>query len=230
MIKRFLNSIARLLHIKRRFFITSADGESVAVHISYAITVCNEAESLRRLLDCIIPYCRQGDEIIVQADSEHITEEVQQVIQNYQSKLTTFSEHALNYDFSQAKNHLNVLCHGDWIFQLDADECPQAWLMKHLQAILYVNKDAELVKIPRINQFVNEDGKLIESHVSWPDYQGRLYRNIPQRICWHRPLHEKIQGYKAYIYLPKEDCYAIRHIKEKKQDKAKWQSWKEHYA
>ena len=80
-----------------------------------------------------------------------------------------------------------------------------------------------------INVFVNKDGNIIDSHVAWPDYQGRIYRNLPNRICWQFPLHEKVHGHKAYVYLPKDDQYAIRHLKEKEQDKEKWQNWKKHY-
>ena len=101
--------------------------------------------------------------------------------------------------------------------------------MSHLKSILCANTDCELIKLPRLNMFVREGEDVEESHVAWPDYQGRLYRNIPQRIQWHRPLHEKIQGYKAYTYLPKDDRYAILHIKDKEQDRQKWQTWKEHY-
>lgn len=198
--------------------------------VSYAVTVCNEADALRCLLEFLKPYCRQEDEIIVQADRKNVTEEVKQVVKTYADIITRYTEYDLNFDFAQAKNHLNEQCRGEWIFQLDADECPQVWLMEHLQTILHANNGVELYKIPRINLFVNSDGTQDEKRVAWPDYQGRLYRNIPQRIRWNRPLHEKIHGHKAYVYLPKEDCYAIRHLKAREQDKEKWQQWKEHYA
>ncbi len=229
MIKPFLNRIARLLHIKRCVFVEGSEGKESPATISFAISVCDEAEPLRRLLDILTSYCRPGDEIVIQADSSKVTKEVQEVIQAYRPMVSAYAEHPLNFDFAQAKNHLNTLCHGDWIFQLDADECPSSFVMDHLRTILDSNAEVELIKLPRINVFVNETDEVEESHVAWPDYQGRLYRNIPQRILWHRPLHEKIQGYKAYTYLPKDDRYAILHSKNKEQDKQKWQNWKEHY-
>ena len=101
--------------------------------------------------------------------------------------------------------------------------------MERLRAIIAANEAVELYKIPRLNLFTTGD-KIEEGHVAWPDYQGRLYRNIPERIQWQRPLHEKIRGHKAYVYMPKEERYAIRHLKVREQDNAKWQVWKEHYA
>lgn len=228
MIKHLINTLAGWLHIRRRMFIAPQEGEEQAVRISYAVTVCNEAEQLQSLLEFLQPYLQEGDEIVVQADQANVTEAVREVMKAFPE--VRYIEHELRFDFAQAKNHLNEQCRGEWIFQLDADECPQVWLMDHLRAILRANSTAELVKIPRINLFINGQGTITEHHVAWPDYQGRLYRNEPQRICWRRPLHEKIRGHKAYIYLPKEDPYAIRHLKAKEQDLEKWQSWKEHYA
>lgn len=228
MIESFLNRIARLLHIKRHAFVDAAEKETTDT-ISFAISACDEADQLRRLLEFLSPYCRPGDEIVVQTDSRKVSKEMQEVIASYQSIITTHATFAFDHDFAQLKNHLNTLCHGDWIFQLDADECPSFYLMEHLRVILDANADTELIKLPRINVFVNEANEVEESHVAWPDYQGRLYRNIPQRLQWHRPIHEKIQGHKAYTYLPKDDRYAIQHIKDKAQDLQKWQTWKELY-
>ena len=229
MIKQIINIVCGWLGIKRRMFIAPAADCPTHRTISYAITVCNEADALRHLLDFLIPYRQEGDEIVVQADRKNVTQAVQQVVKDYKKVISTYSEYELNFDFAQAKNHLNELCHGEWIFQLDADECPQVFLMQHLQAIVCANSGVELYKLPRINLFSDNQGKIAEDHVAWPDYQGRIYKNEPQRICWHRPLHEKIRGHKAYVYLPKEDTYAIRHLKVRDQDNAKWQQWKEHY-
>ena len=229
MIKQFINHIAQWIGIKRRMFIDRKETTKKSVSISYAITVCNEAEPLKRLLDFLQPYLQEGDEIVVQADMKNVTQEVKEVVQTYTSVISRYVEHDLNFDFAQAKNHLNEQCQGEWIFQLDADECPQEWLMERLRAIITANEAVELYKIPRLNLFTTGD-KIEEGHVAWPDYQGRLYRNIPERIHWQRPLHEKIRGHKAYLYLPKEERYAIRHLKVREQDNAKWQVWKEHYA
>ena len=228
MIKNLINTLAKWMHLKRRVFIPHKVGQEKPIRISFAITVCNEAKQLRELLDFLQPFCMEGDEIVIQADKVNVTESVKKVISAYPN--IHYTEYYFQFDFAKAKNHLNEQCHGDWIFQLDADECPKPCLMKHLRAILQVNHDVELIKIPRINIFVNIDGAVIDSHVAWPDYQGRLYRNEPKRIYWQFPLHEKIHGYKAYVYLPKDDKYAICHQKEKEQDQKKWITWKQHYT
>jgi hypothetical protein len=230
MIKRIINTIAGCLGIKRRMFIAPAADKPVPASISYAITVCNEAEALCTLLDFLQPYLQPGDEIIVQADRKNVTAEVQQVVQDHTHLIRRYVEHDLDYDFARAKNHLNTQCCGEWIFQLDADECPQTSLLQALPAILQANPGVELYKMPRMNSFVDGQGRTEKEYVAWPDYQGRLYRNDPQRIRWHRPIHEKIRGHKAYVYLPKEEKYAIRHRKVTEQDKAKWQNWRQHYT
>lgn len=229
MIKQIIHIVFSGLGIKRRMFIAPEADSPTHSTISYAITVCNEADSLRHLLDFLTTYLQEGDEIVVQADKKNVTEAVRGVVKEYGKIISTYSEYELNFDFAQAKNHLNEQCHGEWIFQLDADECPQVFLMENLQSLIYANKGVELYKLPRINLFSDQKGEIKENHVAWPDYQGRIYKNVPQRIRWHRPLHEKICGHKAYVYLPKEDSYAILHLKVKDQDNAKWQQWKEHY-
>lgn len=229
MIKHLVNQIAQWIGIKRRIFIYPTKTEEQAVSISFAITVCNEAEPLKRLVEFLQPYLQEGDEIVVQADRKNVTKEVKAVVQTYNTVISRYVEHELNFDFAQAKNHLNEQCRGEWIFQLDADECPQPWLMEQLRALIAANEGVELYKVPRMNLFISK-GKAEDERVAWPDFQGRIYRNIPERIQWHRPLHEKISGHKAYVYLPKEERFAIRHLKEREQDNAKWRSWKEHFA
>lgn len=49
--------------------------------------------------------------------------------------------------------------------------------------------------------------------VNLPDFQGRIYKNIPDRIKWDRALHEKIVGHDKYAFLPAEEEYAIYHDK-----------------
>ncbi len=198
------------------------------IHISYAITVCNEAKDLDRLLTYLQDYVQAGDEIVVQADQNNVTEEVKSVIAAHRQHITTYAEHPLNFDFAQAKNHLNSLCKGDYIFQLDADEIPQQWLMEHLTEIIAQKPWVGLFKLPRINLLQDADGHADE-RVAWPDYQGRIYKNTP-RISWRRPLHERIHGHWFYWHLPKEDQYAILHFKMKQQDAAKWAEWKQHYS
>jgi len=203
--------------------------------ISYAITVCNEAGQLDLLLGYLQPYLRDGDEIVVQADRNNVTEEVREVVSKYRENISTYNEWALNMDFAQAKNHLNSLCKCEYIFQLDADELPQQWLLEHIRDILASHKLIELFKLPRINYLLDDRtyrealrqrGQISAERVAWPDYQGRIYKNRPNRIRWHRAIHERIRGHLLYWHLPKDDKYAILHIKRKEQDAVKWDEWR----
>ena len=203
--------------------------------ISYAITVCNEAEQLDLLLDYLQPYLEEGDEIVVQADKANVTTEVRQVVSKHKAAITKYEEWPLNLDFSQAKNHLNSLCKGAYIFQLDADELPQQWLAENIHAIIDHLPLIELFKFPRVNFLLDDEtfkkalqrkGDIDAERVSWPDYQGRLYKNRPGRIRWHRTLHERIRGHLLFWHLPKDERYALLHIKRKEQDKEKWNMWR----
>ncbi|MBP5476500.1 MAG: glycosyltransferase [Paludibacteraceae bacterium] len=203
--------------------------------ISYAVTVCNEAAQLDLLLGFLRPYLGEGDEIVVQADRDNVTEEVRTVAAKHNETITRYEEWALNLDFAQAKNHLNGLCKGEYIFQLDADELPHPWLMEHLREIIGRYPLIELFKFPRINYLLDDatyqsalsqNGQIEAKRVAWPDYQGRLYKNRPGRIRWHRTIHERIRGHLLYWHLPKEDKYALIHIKRKQQDAAKWDEWR----
>ena len=60
--------------------------------ISYAITVCNEAEQLDLLLDYLQPYLEEGDEIVVQADKTNVTAEVRQVVCKHKAAIAKYEE------------------------------------------------------------------------------------------------------------------------------------------
>ena len=203
--------------------------------ISYAITVCNEAEQLDLLLGYLRPFLDKGDEIVVQADKKNVTAEVRQVVRKHGSTIAKYEEWPLNMDFAQAKNHLNCLCKGDYIFQLDADELPQQWLAENIHVIIDRLPLIELFKFPRVNYLLDDKtyikalqrkGDIEAQRVAWPDYQGRLYKNRPSRIRWHRSIHERIRGHWLFWHLPKDERYAIIHIKSKEQDKKKWEGWR----
>ena len=184
--------------------------------ISYAITVCNELEEIQRLIPYLIKHKSEEDEIVVLWDSKGSKEVLEYLTSN---KILTVADVFKN-DFAEWKNKLNELCKGDFIFQLDADECPHQFLMENVKAIVEAN-DAEAYWIPRVNTVegiteehltkwnwkVNEKG-----WIQWPDVQMRLYKNSPD-IEWKGKVHEKIEGYKEYGTLPSEEEFAIYHPK-----------------
>jgi glycosyltransferase involved in cell wall biosynthesis len=201
------------------------------VTISYAITACNEAVELERLLDQLNEHIRPEDEIIVQLDTT-ATDEVKQVTEKYNVG-TEYSYHRiifpLNRNFAAFKNNLKEHCVKDYIFQIDADEYLSKNILEDLPAILEVNPEIEMYSLPRINTII---GELTQEHISkwgwhvskdgwinYPDYQNRILKNDPN-IKWINKVHEKIVGYKLTAELPYNSGYDLLHPKTiEKQEK-----------
>jgi len=127
----------------------------------------------------------------------------------------------INKNFAAYKNNLNKNCDGNWIFQIDADEIPNAYLLEALPFILETNPDVEAYWVPRVNTVagitdehvakwgwrVTEDG-----WVNFPDWQMRIYQNI-DTIYWVKPVHEQLKGYTKFANLPPEEKFALYHPK-----------------
>tara|TARA_B100001094_G_C18043247_1_gene726081 strand:+ start:50 stop:673 length:624 start_codon:yes stop_codon:yes gene_type:complete len=187
--------------------------------ISYAVTVCNESEELKRLLSFLFKHKRECDEVVVQADKNKVTKKVKDVVSSFSN--TTFIEHPFTGSFSEFKNHLTKQCAHDYIFQIDADEIPSIETVENLHKILEANVDSDLFLVPRINTVegltkehvdkwkwnVDDNGR-----VNWPDYQYRIYKNRFY-IKWVNDVHEVIDGAQVGIRLPAEDKFALTHEK-----------------
>ena len=195
--------------------------------ISYAIPVCNEHEELKRLLDFLIKNVDQEDEIVIQCDQGNTTPEVYEVLSLFQAPNEyidplTIIEFPLNGHFSNFKNNLKENCSGDWIFQIDADEYPDEYLINVLPSILEENIETEVFLVPRINEVIG----ITQAHlgqwgwnmsdkgwINYPDYQTRILRNTPE-IKWHNKVHEVVKGHKKFAMLPTNPEYSLWHPKE----------------
>ena len=190
--------------------------------ISYAIPVCNEHEELKRLLNFLIENIREEDEIVVQCDQGNTTPEVYEVLGTWQGGPLKVIEFPLNSHFSNFKNNLKENCSGDWIFQIDADEYPDIYLLDALPSILKENSDTEVFLVPRINEVLG----ITQAHlgqwgwnmndkgwINFPDYQTRILRNLPE-IKWHNKVHEVVKGHKKFAPLPANKEYCLWHPKE----------------
>lgn len=199
------------------------------VKISYAITVCNELEEIKRLLPFLIENKNNDDEIVILFDEKNGTKEVlDYLIQfNILPNVQTWRNFFEN-DFAAAKNRLNMHCKNEWIYQLDADEMIDSYLMKELSNILESNNNIDLFFVPRINivnGITDEHIKKWKWHVNdsgwinFPDYQGRVYKN-KKGIEWSGKVHERIVGATNYTAFPSDEIYCIKHIKDiKRQEK-----------
>ena len=194
--------------------------------ISYAIPVCNEHEELKRLLNFLIRNIRGEDEIVVQCDKGNTTPEVHEVLSQYKAPVGLIDpikiiEFPLNGHFANFKNNLKENCSGDWIFQIDADEWPDEYLISVLPSILEENTETDVFLVPRINEVIG----IQQSHlgewgwnmsdkgwINYPDYQTRILRNLPE-IKWHNKVHEVIKGHKKFSTLPTNEEYSLWHPK-----------------
>ena len=190
--------------------------------ISYAITVCNELEEVKRLVTFLHHNKRQEDEIVVLADSPKMSQELQDQLYRYSSaNWIKLIESKFEGHFADWKNKFFKVCSGDYIFQIDADELPTSQLIVALPSILELNEEVDVFLVPRINTVegltqehirqwrwnVNEKG-----WVNFPDYQWRIYRNDPG-IRWRNKVHEVIEGHKTSTLLPAEELYCLYHPK-----------------
>ena len=121
--------------------------------ISYAIPVCNEHIELKKLLDFLIKYIDEEDEIVVQCDRGNTTSEVYKMLDTFKVSVIApvgypdplkVIEFPLKGHFANFKNNLKEHCTGDWIFQIDADELPHEGLITNLKDLLKLNPTTEM--------------------------------------------------------------------------------------
>ena len=184
--------------------------------ISYAITVCNELEEIKRLIPFLLEHKRPEDEIVVLWDENGDFKVWEYVISI--PELRHFRDY-FNKNFAEWKNKLSLICKGDYIFQIDADEIPNDFLIEHLPSILENNVDVILV--PRVNTVQGITPQHIQAWgwtqndkgwIQFPDYQWRIYKNSHD-IKWKNKVHEVLEGYKTYAYLLEFEEYSLYHHK-----------------
>ena len=190
--------------------------------ISYALTVCDELEEIKRLLDFLIQNKREKDEIVVLLDDSNSTKEMETLLHLYRNNkhiilyVDYFEDH-----FADWKNKLTTFCSSDYIFQIDADEIPHRFLLDNLPSVLETNSDLEVFLVPRVNTVEGITSEHIQKwkwnidskeRVNWPDYQWRIWKNKPE-IKWVNKVHEKLDGFKTYTSLPDNESYALFHPK-----------------
>jgi len=191
--------------------------------ISYAITVCNELEEITNLLNFLQLNIRPDDEILIQYDELSVTDEVKDYITLMDSmhknhKVIGFP---LNKDFATFKNNLKSNCSGDYIFQIDADEIPNAALIEHLPTLIEQNP-VDVIFVPRVNIVQDITQEHIDKWrwnvndkgwVNWPDYQLRIYKKTDD-IEWGNKVHETLKGYDTFSNFPAEEVWSLYHYKQ----------------
>ena len=187
--------------------------------ISYAITVCNELDEIKKLLKFLLQNKRDEDEVVITWDSHNGSSEVKDFLFNHEEDFRLLPFNFLG-NFSALKNHTKESCKGDYIFHIDADEIPHETLIEQLPQILEIN-DVDLIWIPRVNtvegltdEWTQKWGWRVSEKncVNYPDYQSRVFRNR-EDIRWINKVHERIDGAKTYSHLPPHEELSLYHPK-----------------
>jgi len=192
--------------------------------ISYCITVYNEIDYIKNLIDNLVSVKTDDEEIVVIQTHKDPIEKEQQWYKDINDYLRSknISEHLYHFDgnFSNLKNHMNSLATKTYIFNLDADENMRKEAFPIIRQIIN-ESNLDLYLFPRVNTVdgltdedikewswkVNEKG-----WVNWPDFQPRLYKNN-NKIKWVGDVHERIEGYENYGTIVENELLAIQHHK-----------------
>lgn len=189
--------------------------------ITYGITVNNEAEEVKKLLDILISSIDKTDEIVVMQDVTKENSDVTAILNSYGTKIIRITSR-LDGDFSAFKNNLISHATKKYLFQIDADEYPQEKLIENLKYFLLKNFKYDCFIVPRINIVegitesdiktwnwdVNE-----KQYVNFPDYQNRIFK-LGKNIRWQNKIHEILVNFKRVKKMPsKNEDYCLVHIK-----------------
>lgn len=189
--------------------------------ISYAILVCNEYKEIKGLLDLILNFIDNEDEVVVVVDSNNYEPIIIKLLNDINDDRLIFKLNPLENNFSKQKNFMNSLCSKDYIFNIDADEMISPFLIKNIKKIISFNSETDVFSLARINTVegiteeyiknqkwnVNENG-----WINFPDSQKRIYKNN-KVIKWIKPVHEILSNYKCESHLPFEEKYCLIHKK-----------------
>jgi glycosyltransferase involved in cell wall biosynthesis len=214
--------------------------------ISYLICCHNETDTLTRLLNTIYEVLtleldseqnsstKHQDEIVILIDSQSATPQTMDIVDVFKTRCDIrqkeyrIIKHPLDNNYGSHKNHGIEQSSGEFIFQIDGDECPpESLLGENLHSLIESNPTIEAYTVPRINDFrgvTSEHAKqwgwkltmspsLERPIVNFPDHQWRIFKKEFPRIGFTRKLHEKIEGYKSYVSLPPDENYALYHDK-----------------
>jgi hypothetical protein len=193
--------------------------------ISYGLTAWIEHQELDRLLTFLAPRIDNEDEIVIVYDQNRATPEVIAVMENFKRDNYRYYPFNFQQDWLANKNYLGEMCTGEYIFQIDADELPNEFLLQNIKTLLEDNP-VDVFIVPRINlvddltqEHIQQWGWKVNEKgwVNFPDPQKRIYRN-DSSIQWRDPedqpqVHGMVTGYKTYAELPYEEEWSLYHMK-----------------
>lgn len=182
------------------------------MNITYYITVCNEEDELKRLLEALAPRLTD-DEIIIQYDVTRVTDNVKIIIKSFIERYKNIRSYGypLNNHFADFKNKIfDYSPIGEYIIQIDADELPSELFINYIKNVLVVNDVIDIFAIPRRNKVIGITPEHLKKwnwkidgfgRINGDDYQWRILKN-DGKIRWVNKVHEKLTNYKTYSYIP----------------------------
>ena len=155
--------------------------------LSYAITVCNELDEIKRLLPFLIEKKGINDEVVILFDETNGSPEVLEYLLSFNKLPNVQTWRGLDFknNFADWKNKLSDYCKGDYIFQLDADELVGEMFMLNIKPILETNPEVDLYYLSRINivegitdEHIRKWGWSVNQKgwINFPDKQGRIFK------------------------------------------------------
>tara|TARA_A200000159_G_scaffold22318_1_gene19250 strand:+ start:28 stop:642 length:615 start_codon:yes stop_codon:yes gene_type:complete len=195
--------------------------------ITYGITVADEFFEFKTLINSLEPYILPDEEIVILADQNKVTKEIEDFCELCGLKVNYFD---FQKDFSEFKNTLFDLSTKDYLMQIDADEQIPPSLLHALRTVGQQRPEIDLLWIPRINVVRGATAEHIKKYnwkiddMGWegfPDFQSRFV-STKGHIKWQNKVHEILTGatnQSKLLEFPTEN-YSILHVKDiKKQEK-----------
>lgn len=190
----------------------------MTIRLSIALMTHDEATEFGWLLEALDTLDAAAIEIV--AVDDHSGPAMQDLLSRRSLRV---ARRALNGDFAAQRNYLQSLCRGDFILMLDPDEIPAPGLLARLLTLCDTLEAQAMLAcaLPRLN-ILHEGTEPVDARTLSlsdadlacvdPDYQTRLYRNVPA-LRWENRVHERLVGMDRLCRLPATLDYALLHVK-----------------
>jgi Glycosyl transferase family 2 len=179
--------------------------------LSLAIVTKNSARYVEPLLQAGRAI---ADEIVVAVDRSS-TDATEAICSRYADKLYRIGPIGV---VEWVLAWLNVQCSGDWILRLDDDELPSASLVAALPRLL---RDREVTHywLPRRWLIGSDRANWIAQRPWWPDWQLRLFRNIPSIVYVPGSVHTSYMVQGASRFLSEGSIYHLDLVLHSEQER-----------
>jgi len=189
--------------------------------ITYGITVADEFFEFKRLINSLEPYILPDEEIVILADQNKVTKEIEDFCELCGLKVNYFD---FQKDFSEFKNALFELSTKRYLMQIDADEQIPPSLLHALRTVGQQRPEIDLLWIPRINVVRGATEEHIKKYnwtinqMGWegfPDFQSRFV-STKGHVKWRNKVHEVLVGANNQARLSNSpiEHFCILHVKD----------------